>query len=148
VPLDPEQVLRAEPPENHALYLSAVRLDRERAGMPRRLPRNFFALTTRSEALKPIRQGVRGHFGDFAPGIARRLAVQHNHSSRYMSDAFSDAFRKELRFLCIASSPAFVCVPESNGCAERFIRTLKDNLLWLRTFDIVEQLRRALLEFH
>src|SRR4051794_20981052 len=37
--------------------------------------------------------------------------------------------------------------PEGNGCAERFIRTLKENLLWVRTFDTVEELRQALLEF-
>jgi putative transposase len=37
--------------------------------------------------------------------------------------------------------------PEGNGCAERFIRTLKENLLWVRHFDTVEELRRALLEF-
>ena len=59
----------------------------------------------------------------------------------------SDVFRRELRFLGIESSPAFVRAPEGNGCAERFIRTLKENLLWLRTFDTVEELRRALLEF-
>ena len=38
-----------------------------------------------------------------------------------------------------------VTVP--NGCAERFIRTLKENLLWVRTFATVEELRLALLEF-
>ena len=37
--------------------------------------------------------------------------------------------------------------PEGNGCAERFIRTLKENLLWVRTFSTVEDLRRALLDF-
>ena len=37
--------------------------------------------------------------------------------------------------------------PEGNGCAERFIRTLKENLLWVRTFDTVEELRQALLAF-
>ena len=31
--------------------------------------------------------------------------------------------------------------------AERFIRTLKENLLWVRTFDTVEELRQALLAF-
>ncbi len=31
--------------------------------------------------------------------------------------------------------------------AERFIRTLKEQLLWVRTFDTVEELRQALLEF-
>jgi len=47
----------------------------------------------------------------------------------------------------ITSSPAFVREPEGNGCAERFIRTLKENLLWVRTFETVEDLRQALLEF-
>ena len=47
----------------------------------------------------------------------------------------------------ITSSPAFVREPEGNGCAERFIRTLKENLLWLTTFDTVEELRLALHEF-
>ena len=37
--------------------------------------------------------------------------------------------------------------PEGNGCAERFIRTLKENLLWVRRFDTIEELRLALLAF-
>jgi transposase InsO family protein len=98
---------------------------------------------TRFEALEPLRQGVRRHFGGFAKDVARGLAVRHDHGSQYMSDAF----QKELRFLGVESSPAFVRTPEGNGCAERFIRTLKENLLWVRSFDTVEELRRALLEF-
>lgn len=35
----------------------------------------------------------------------------------------------------------------ANGCAERFIRTLKENLLWVRRFDTLEELRLALLAF-
>jgi putative transposase len=48
----------------------------------------------------------------------------------------------------IDSSPAFVRAPEGNGCAEQFIRTLKENLLWVRTRETVEDLRQALLAFH
>jgi putative transposase len=98
---------------------------------------------TRFESLEPIRQGVRRCFGGFAQGIGRGLSLRHDHGSQYMSDAF----QKELAFLGIASSPAFVRAPEGNGCAERFIRTLKENLLWVRTFDTVEELRLALLAF-
>jgi putative transposase len=97
----------------------------------------------RFEALEPIRQGVRRCFGAFAEGIAAGLALRHDHGSQYLSDDF----QKELRFLGIESSPAFVRAPEGNGCAERFIRTLKENLLWVRTFDTIEQLRQALLQF-
>jgi transposase InsO family protein len=101
------------------------------------------ARATRFEALEPIRQGVRRHFGGFVQGIAHGLAVRHDHGSQYMSDAF----QAELAFLGIESSPAFVRAPEGNGCAERFIRTLKENLLWVQTFQTVEDLRQALLAF-
>ena len=59
----------------------------------------------------------------------------------------ADAFQSELDFLGIESSPAFVRAPEGNGCAERFIRVLKENLLWVQTFETVEQLRQALIAF-
>src|SRR4051794_25051640 len=79
----------------------------------------------RFEALEPLRQGVRRHFGGFAKDVARGLAVRHDHGSRYIARDF----RKELRFPGVESSPAFVRAPEGNGRAERFIRTLEENLL-------------------
>ena len=33
------------------------------------------------------------------------------------------------------------------GCAERFIRVLNENLLWVRCFNTVEELRLALQAF-
>lgn len=98
---------------------------------------------TRFEALEPLRQGIRAVFGTYAAGCADGLRLRHDHGSQYMSDHFQG----ELRFLGIDSSPAFVRAPEGNGCAERFIRTLKENLLWVEHFDTVEDLRRALLAF-
>ena len=59
----------------------------------------------------------------------------------------SDEFQAELRFLGMTSSPAFIRTPEGNGVAERFIRTLKEQLLWVRTFQTVEELRQALLDW-
>lgn len=101
------------------------------------------ARATRFQALEPVRQGVRRYFGGFAKDIAPDLALRHDHGSQYMSDHF----QKEIAFLGIKSSPAFVRAPEGNGCAERFIRTLKENLLWVRTFQTIEELRQALLAF-
>jgi putative transposase len=59
----------------------------------------------------------------------------------------AQGFPSEIRFLGIESSPAFVRAPEGNGRAERFIRALKENLLWVRSFATVEELRWALLAF-
>jgi transposase InsO family protein len=97
----------------------------------------------RFDGLEPIRQGVREHFGGFDPGIAAGLAIRRDHGSAYMSDDFQE----ELSFLGIASSPSFVREPEGNGIAERFIRTLTENLFWIRSFATVAEPVDALREF-
>jgi putative transposase len=97
----------------------------------------------RFEALEPLRQGVREHFGRFEAEAAEGLTIRHDHGSAYMSGDF----QKELKFLGMASSPSFVREPEGNGCAERFIRTLKEQLLWVRTFATVAELVEGLREF-
>ena len=64
-----------------------------------------------------------------------------------MSQYVSHDFQAEICFLGLESSPAFVREPEGNGCAERFIRVLKENLLWVRPFATIEELRLALIAF-
>ena len=83
------------------------------------------------------------HFGAVGPGIAAGLKLHHDHGSNDMSGNF----QAEIRCLGITSSPSFMRKPEGNGVAERFIRTLKENFLWVHTFDTIEDLRRALVEF-
>jgi transposase InsO family protein len=97
----------------------------------------------RFEALEPVRQAVRRCHGSFGRDVAAGLRLRHDHGSQYVSHDF----QREVRFLGMESSPAFVREPEGNGCAERFIRTLKENLLWLRRFETVEELRLALQRF-
>ena len=97
---------------------------------------------TRHEALEPIRQGVVERFGTIGQDRAQGLSVRHDHGSQYMSHDF----QREVAWLGATSSSAFVRAPEGNGCAERFVRTLKENLLWVRTFATVEELRLALLD--
>jgi putative transposase len=97
----------------------------------------------RFEALEPVRQAVRERFGAFAKDAAAGLQLRHDHGSQYVSHHF----QAEIRFLGLESSPAFVREPEGNGCAERFIRTLKENLLWVRPFATIEELRLALIAF-
>jgi len=98
---------------------------------------------SRFEALEPLRQGVREHFGGFDRGVAAGLTIRHDHGSAYMSCDF----QAELTFLGMASSPSFVREPEGNGLVERFVRTLKENLLWVRHFATVAELVEALREF-
>ena len=88
-------------------------------------------------------RGCMGVFGSIAPGVARGLKLRHDHGSNYMSGDFQD----EIKCLGIEASPSFVREPEGNGVAERFIRTLKENLLWVRTFKTIEDLRAELVAF-
>ena len=98
---------------------------------------------TRWEALEPVRQAVGRFFGPVASGVAKGLTLRHDHGSNDMARDF----QREIAFLGIESSPSFVREPEGNGVAERFFRTLKEQLLWVRTFDTVEELLAALRAF-
>ncbi|MBB2162924.1 IS3 family transposase [Gluconacetobacter sacchari] len=97
----------------------------------------------RWQALEPVRQGVSRHLGGIGKGSAQRLVLRHDHGSNYMAGDF----QREITFLGITSSPAFVRQPEGNGVAERAIRTLKEQFLWVRHFATIEELRLALAAF-
>jgi transposase InsO family protein len=110
----------------------------------------------RFQALEPIRQGVRHHFGAIAEGLAAGLQLRFAtpprpwielHGPWAVRQRRRRYFQDEIAFLGIASSPSFVREPEGNGVAERFIRTLKENLLWGRSFETIEELRQALIDF-
>jgi len=47
----------------------------------------------------------------------------------------------------INDSASYVREPQGNGIAECFVRILKNNLLWIRSFRTVEELRLAFLAF-
>ena len=96
---------------------------------------NVASTMARSRLKSPIRCGT--------PSIAEGLSLRHDHGSQYVSDDFQN----EVAFIGVEASPSFVREPEGNGCAERFIRTLKENLLWVRYFHTIEELRLALLQF-
>ena len=97
----------------------------------------------RFEAMEPIRQGVKHRYGVYEKNSASGLKIRHDHGTQYISHYF----QAELELLGIQSSPSFVRSPEGNGVAERFIKTLKEQLLWMRRFKSLEELRIALLEF-
>jgi transposase InsO family protein len=59
----------------------------------------------------------------------------------------AEDFQREIAFLGMEASPSFVREPEGNGVAERFFRTLKEQLLWVRTFHTLDELQDALQAF-
>jgi transposase InsO family protein len=75
--------------------------------------------------------------------VARGLALRHDHGPQYLSRDF----RSEIAYLGITSSPAYVGEPEGNGIAERFIRTLKEQCLYLHRFRDLEEARARIAKF-
>jgi transposase InsO family protein len=94
-------------------------------------------------ALEPIHQGVRAAFGTFGKDIARGLAVRSDWGPPYVADAF----RAELAWLGITHSPSFVGEPQCNGVIERFMRTLKEQCVWLHCFATLDEARAVIAAF-
>ena len=94
-------------------------------------------------ALEPVRQGVRAHMEGFAPRIALGLGLRHDWGPQYTAHQFQG----ELRWLGIRSTPSYVGEPECNGVAERFIRTLKEECLYLHDFQTLEEARAIIGTF-
>ena len=97
----------------------------------------------RYAALEPISQGLTSLYGSLAAGVARGLQLRMDHGSQYTTDHFIN----QVRFWGIKPSFAFVSQPETNGVAERFNRTLKEQAIYGRIFRNVEEVRQAVGAF-
>jgi transposase InsO family protein len=98
---------------------------------------------TRFEAVEPLRRAAEHVFGTCEEKVALGVYLRHDCGPAYLAKYFQD----EAAFLGLESSPAFVRQPEGNGVVERFFRTLKEQLLWLRSFETTEALREAVENF-
>jgi transposase InsO family protein len=70
-------------------------------------------------------------FGSVRADAARGVSVRHDHGSPFMSAYFQN----QLKFFGMAPSFASVHEPETNGVAERFIRTLKEQIVFGRIYQ-------------
>ena len=77
------------------------------------------------------------------PAVASGLALRYDGGPCFRSEHY----QTEIDHLGIARSPAYHYEPETNGCVEKFIQTLKEQLLWIERFDTHEQLRQAVRDF-
>lgn len=97
----------------------------------------------RYAALEPIAMGLKHLYGSVGKDAARGLSLRMDHGSQYLSDHFLN----QIRFWGIHPSFAFVEEPQTNGVAERFNRTLKEQAIYGRIFKNTEDLRRAVASF-
>ena len=97
----------------------------------------------RFAALEPISQGLTEQYGCVAKDVARGLKLRMDHGPQYTSEHFVN----QVRYWGITTSFAFVSKPETNGVAERFMRTLKEQAIHGRIFRTVQDVREAVADF-
>ena len=97
----------------------------------------------RFAALEPVSQAVLAQFGHVGHDAARGLALRMDHGTQYLSDHFQN----QVKFWGIAPSFAFLEQPQTNGVAERFFRTLKEQVIYGRVFRTIAEVRHAVKEF-
>jgi putative transposase len=97
----------------------------------------------RFAALQPIAQGLKTEFGATDAEAGRGLTLRMDHGTQYTADDFLN----QIKFWGIAPSFAFVAEPQTNGVAERFNRTLKEQVIHGRVFKNVDEVRAAVTAF-
>jgi len=97
----------------------------------------------RFAALQPIAQGLKSEFGATGADAGRGLTLRMDHGTQYTADDFIN----QVKFWGIAPSFAFVAEPQTNGVAERFNRTLKEQAIYGHIFKNVEEVRVAVTAF-
>ncbi len=98
---------------------------------------------TRYAALEPIAMALTAIYGGVRAGVARGLSLRMDHGTQYLSDHFL----KQVRFWGIQPSFAVVSEPETNWVAERFNRTLKEQVIYGRVFQNIQDVRLAVAAF-
>ncbi|TAJ17646.1 MAG: IS3 family transposase [Dehalococcoidia bacterium] len=95
------------------------------------------------EAAQALGMALSAEYGSVGRDAARGVLLRMDHGCQFTSDHF----QQQIRFWGIGASFAFVAQPETNGVAERFIRTLKEQAIYGRQFRNIEEVRVAIRTF-
>ena len=90
-----------------------------------------------------LREVTTERFGSVERAVACGLALRFDGGPCFRAAHY----QAEIDFLGIARSPAYHYEPETNGCVEKFIQTLKEQVLWIERFDTLGELRARVRAF-
>ena len=82
-------------------------------------------------------------FGSVDRGVAKGLSLRLVHGSANCSEHF----QREIKRFGIVPSFSFVQEPQTYGVVERFNRTLKEQVIYGRSFQNIDEVRKAVLDF-
>jgi len=97
----------------------------------------------RFAALEPVSQAIKKTYGSLSKGAAAGLKLRIDNGSQYTSDYFL----QQVNYWGIEESFGLVRQPETNGVAERFHRTLKEQAIEGKVFRNVAEVREAVGQF-
>lgn len=97
----------------------------------------------RFAALQPLSMAIKARFDSVGANAARGLVLRMDHGTQYLSEHFQN----QIKFWGMAPSFAFVAEPQTNGVAERFYRTLKEQVIYGRNYQTVQEVRVAVADF-
>lgn len=98
---------------------------------------------SRFAALEPIKQGLEQYCGGVSKQCAQGISLRMDHGSQYISNHF----RHETQYWGFNLSYAFLAEPETNGIAERFMGTMKQQIIYGRVYQNIKELTDAVNEF-
>jgi transposase InsO family protein len=97
----------------------------------------------RYAAAEALSLAVKSVFGSVQADAGRGVLLRHDHGSPFTSAHVQN----QLTFFGMTPSFAFVRQPETNGVAERFIRPLKEQVVFGRIHQDIEEVRTAVRAF-
>jgi putative transposase len=90
-----------------------------------------------------LREVTTERFGGVEAAVAAGLALRYDGGSCFRSEHY----QTEIDHLRISRSRRPHYEPETNGCAEKAIQTLKEQVLWIERFDALDELRAPVRAF-
>jgi len=100
---------------------------------------------TRIEVMHALRNAVRNEFDAIGKEVCKdaQLSIRVDHGSEFDCKEYD----RELLFLGIHKSSAYVRSPQCNGVIERFHRTLKEQLIDIYSIDDINKAREKVKAF-
>ena len=94
-------------------------------------------------ALQPISMGLMRIRSGVSKGVGQGISLRCDHGSQYISNMFTE----QINDWGMNVSMAFVQEPQTNGVAERAVRTLKEQIVYGRVIRNAEDLRQKMIDY-
>lgn len=94
-------------------------------------------------ALDALSMALKNQFGSLEQNCAKGLSLRPDHGSQFVSKDY----RNQMRYWGISPSYSYVREPETNGVVERFHRTLKEQIVYGRIYQTLEEFKEAVSMF-